>query len=74
MTMTYTYKDLVEVLKIAQEHILQYQQYSEAMRKIGRGFSPSSEFKEGAIRAILTHAIDSAEKTVHGTMAEEGQP
>ena len=61
MTTLYSTHDIVDILKIVENHILQYQHYSREMRKIGRGFSPSGPYKEESMRAILAHAIDSLE-------------
>ena len=47
-----------EALSIAQDHIGQYRQYSEEMRKIGRGFNPSSEFSPEYAEQIFRAALE----------------
>ena len=45
------------VLVVAERHLRQYREYAEAMRELGRGFTPSDpfspEYLDGMIRAAL---------------------
>lgn len=44
-------------LELALDQIKQYQQYAEAMRSHGRGFSPSSEFTESSVLLVIESAM-----------------
>ncbi len=47
---------LAAVLRIAGSHLAQYRRYSDAMRKSGRGFDPSSEWSPGALEYGIQQA------------------
>jgi hypothetical protein len=50
-------RDVYFALTLAQEHLAQYRNYSEAMREIGRGMHLSSEFLESSAAIIVENAI-----------------
>lgn len=47
---------LAAVLRIAGSHLEQYRRYSDAMRKSGHGFNPSSEWSPEALEDGIEQA------------------
>jgi len=52
-----TVDELLSILAIAADHLAQYRQYSEEMRKIGRGVHISSEFQPEYLQTMIDHAL-----------------
>jgi hypothetical protein len=50
-----------EALNIALDHLRQYRRYSEEMRKIGRGFDPSSPYSQESVEVVIRSALESHE-------------
>jgi hypothetical protein len=49
---------VVGIIRDAISYLEQYRDYSETMRKIGRGFSPSGPFSVESLIAQLHHVIE----------------
>lgn len=60
-------KYIIGILKDTQDCLRQYHNYSEEMKKIGRGFSPSSQYSNEYLRGLIDESIlkmEAMEKTL----------